>query len=310
MLQSLKGQNFRITQKDETTGKYLCFGGSTSCSVNYSSSTDDAVTKDVIGAASRPTVTSQSVQISVDAMNVTNMAALLAGIKSMQPFTLIWDEVSTTDNQTPVGASFSRKCQAFLNDLSFSLNDRETCTASLQFQSTGAVSKVTETISYEEISAPAITKGQYVRLFLGSDNTTTPAAVVGASKSLSVHVSVSLEDSTTKDTDGGLWTAQEPTGISFDISANALVRSGDTITSAVEGQSYADILEIFEAGTPVKFQIANVSGANQRTKGSVIMSGSVIISSLNVSAQVKTSVAYDATLTGYGDYTVGTPSES
>lgn len=302
---ALKGQNFRILQKDATSGKYLCFGGSTSCSVNYTSNTDDSVTKDVIGAASRPEVTSQNVQISVEALNVTNMAALLTAIKSMQPFDLIWDEVSTTDNQTPVGAEFSRTCKAYLNDLSFTLNDRENCQASLQFQSTGAVSKITETLTYEEISAPAITKGQYVRLFLGSDNTTTPAAVLAASKSLSVHVSVSLEDSTTKDTDGGLWTAQEPTGISFDISANALVRGGDTITSAVAGQGYADILEIFEAGTPVKFQIANVSGANQRTKGTVIMSGSVVITALNVSSQVKTTIAYDATLTGWGDYTVG-----
>lgn len=302
---ALKGQNFRLLQKDATSGKYLCFGGSTSCSVNLSSNTDDAVTKDVIGAASRPTVTSQNAQISVEAMNVTNMAALLTAIKSMQPFTLIWDEVDATDNQTPIGATFSRTCKAYLNDLSFSLNDRETCTASLQFQSTGAVSKITETLTYDEIAAPAITKGQFVRLFLGSDNTATPAAVLAASKSLSVHVSVSLEDSTTKDTEGGLWTAQEPTGISFDISANALVRSGDTITSQVAGKSYSDIMDIFEAGEPVKFQIANVSGANQRTKGSVIMSGSVIISSLNVSAAVKQTVAYDATLTGYGDYTVG-----
>lgn len=302
---ALKGQNFRLLQKDPTSGKYLCFGGSTTCSVNLSSNTDDAVTKDVIGAASRPTVTSQSAQISVEALNVTNMAALLTAIKSMQPFTLIWDEVSTTDNQTPVGADFSRTCKAYLNDLSFSLNDRENCTASLQFQSTGAVSKITETITYDEIAAPAITKGQFVRLFLGSDNTATPSAVLAFSKSLSVHVSVSLEDSTTKDTEGGLWTAQEPTGISFDISTNALVRSGDTITSAVSGQEYADLMDIFDAGTPVKFQIANVSGANQRTKGSVIMSGSVIISALNISAAVKTTLAYDATLTGYGDYNVG-----
>lgn len=302
---ALKGQNLRLLQKAPTSGKYLCFGGSTTCSVNLSSNTDDAVTKDVIGAASRPTVTSQSAQISVEALNVTNMAALLTAIKSMQPFTLIWDEVSTTDNQTPVGADFSRTCKAYLNDLSFSLNDRENCTASLQFQSTGAVSKITETLTYDEIAAPAITKGQFVRLFLGSDNTATPSAVLAFSKSLSVHVSVSLEDSTTKDTEGGLWTAQEPTGISFDISTNALVRSGDTITSAVSGQEYADLMDIFDAGTPVKFQIANVSGANQRTKGSVIMSGSVIISALNVSAAVKTTLAYDATLTGYGDYTVG-----
>ena len=305
MGQTKKGQNFRLLQKDATTGKFICFGGSTSCSVNQSSNTDDAVTKDVVGAASMPTVTSQSAQISVETLNVTNAAALLAAIKSMQPFTLLWDEVSTSDNQTPVGAAYSRTCQAYLNDLSLNLNDREHCTASLQFQSSGAVSKVTETITYEEVAPSAFTKGQFVRLFLGSDNSATPAKVIAAAKSLTVHVSVSLEDSTTKDTDGGLWTSQEPTGISFDISSNALVSSGDTITSSVQGQSFADIQEIFEAAEPVKFQICNVSGANQRTKGIVIMSGSVIISALNVSAAVRQNLTYDATLTGYGDYTVG-----
>jgi hypothetical protein len=55
----------------------------------------------------------------------------------------------------------------------------------------------------------------------------------------------------------------------------------------------------------VKFQIANVSGANQRTKGSVLMSGSVIVSSLSINAANRQNATYDATLTGYGDYTVG-----
>jgi hypothetical protein len=55
----------------------------------------------------------------------------------------------------------------------------------------------------------------------------------------------------------------------------------------------------------VKFQIANVSGDNQRTKGSVIVSGSVIISQLTMNGQNRANADYTATLNGYGEYTVG-----
>ena len=154
------------------------------------------------------------------------------------------------------------------------------------------------------------TKGQFYRLFLGNDASATPSKVIAAAKSLSCHISVSLEDSTTKDTPGN-FQVQEPTGISFDISTNALIRSGETITSSVQGQSLSDLQTIFEASEPVRFEIANVSGANQRTKGNVLISGLVTITALNLSAQVKSNATYDATLTGYGEFTVGEdPAES
>jgi predicted secreted protein len=180
----------------------------------------------------------------------------------------------------------------------------------LQFSGVGQLAKVTSTPAFEEISAGSYTKGQFVRLFLGSDNTATPAKVIASAKSLSLHVSLSLEDATTKDTDGN-WQVQEPTGISFDISSNALVRSGDVITSTVQGQALADLMDVYEASEPVKFQIAHVGGANQRTKGAVIVEGSVVITALNISAQNRQNATYDATLTGYGEYTVpDDPSET
>ena len=149
----------------------------------------------------------------------------------------------------------------------------------------------------------AYTKGQFVRLFLGSDNTAVPAKIVAAAKSLSLHVSMSLEDATTKDTTGD-WQVQEPTALSYDISSNALVRSGDTITSAVQGQDFASIEEIYESSTPVRFQIANTSGANNRTKGTIICSGSVVITQLTLNAPNRQNATYDTQLSGYGVYTV------
>ena len=81
--------------------------------------------------------------------------------------------------------------------------------------------------------------------------------------------------------------------------------SQTSVFRIIAGQDLASIEEIYEAGTPVKWQIANVSGDNQRTKGSVICSGSCLLTQLSIQAQNRQNAVYDATLTGYGAYTVG-----
>ena len=304
---AFQGQNFRLLQQDPVTGKYRCFGMSTNASINQSSNTDDATTKDVLGMASMPTVTSKSAQISVETLTITNAVELLKAIASGVPFTLIWDEVSTVNNQTPVGAAFARTCKAYLNDVTLNLNDRENTATSLQFASASPIAKITSTPTYEMVTPGTFIKGQFVRLFLSKNNTDTPANVVLAPKSLSLHVSLSLEDATTKDTEGD-WQVQEPTGLSYDISINALIKSGETITSSVPAVSLTDLQDIYEASEPVKWEIAHTSGANNRTKGEVICAGSAVLTALNISAQNRTVCKYDATFNGYGPYE--TPAES
>ena len=301
---TLKGQNFRILTYDATASKYKVVGMATSCTVTQNANTDDAGTKDDVGMAQKPIVTSKSWQVSVESLNVSDVAAMLTAIKSLTPFTLLWDETSTTDNQTAEGATFARKGQAFLSDATFNFNDRENSSKSLQFSGSGALEVLDTTPAVEAISAGSYTKGQFVRLFLGSDNTVTPAKVIAGAKQLSLHVSMTLEDATTKDTAGD-WTIQEPTQLAFDISTTALVRSNDTITSAVQSQGLSDLETIYAASNPVKFQIANVSGDNQRTKGAVIISGSVIIATLILNGPNRQNADYTAQLTGYGAYTVG-----
>ena len=304
---AFQGQNFRLLQQDPVTGKYRCFGMSTNASINQSSNTDDATTKDVLGMASMPSVTSKSAQISVETLTITNAVELLKAIASGVPFTLIWDEVSTVDNQTPVGAAFARTVKAFLNDVTLNLNDRENTATSLQFASASPIAKITSTPTYEMVTPGTFIKGQFVRLFLSKNNTDTPANVVLAPKSLSLHVSLSLEDATTKDTEGD-WQVQEPTGLSYDISINALIKSGETITSSVPAVSLTDLQDIYEASEPVKWEIAHTSGANNRTKGEVICAGSAVLTALNISAQNRTVCKYDATFSGFGPYE--TPAES
>ena len=300
---TLKGQNFRICIFDSTAEKYKVIGMATGCRVTLTNNTDDASHKDIVGAAAMPTVTSKSWQVSCDSLNVADAAAMLTAIKSMQPMTLMWDETATTDNQTRAKATFARKGSAFLNDVVFSFNDRENSTKQLQFQGSGPLQTVAASEATEVIPIGSYTKGQFVRLFLGSDNMAAPSTVIAAAKTLSLHVSLTLEDATTKDTAGD-WQVQEPTALNYDISTGALVRSGETITSQVGGKSLADLETIHEAGTPVKWNIANVSGDNNRTASSTIVSGSVVLTQLQVNGPNRQNADYTAQLQGYGPYEV------
>lgn len=300
---TLKGQNFRICIYDTTAAKYKVIGMATGCTVNLTNNTDDASHKDIVGAAAMPTTISKSWSVSCDSLNVADAAAMLTAIKSMQPMTLMWDETSTSDNQTRAKATFARKGSAFLSDCTFNFNDRENSTKALQFQGSGALQTVAASEATEIISIGSYTKGQFVRLFLGSDNTAAPSTVIGAAKTLSLHVSLTMEDATTKDTTGE-WTIQEPTALNYDISTGALVRSGDTITSQVGAKGLADLETIYEAGTPVKWKIANVSGDNNRTASSTIVSGSVVLTQLAINGPNRQNADYTATLNGYGDYEV------
>ena len=306
---TLKGQNLRILAIGLDGSSWACIGMATNCTITLTNNTDDASTKDDVGLASKPEVVSKAWSVQVDSLNVLNAAAMLTAIKNMQKVDIMWDEVGTSDNQTPVTSSgataYARKGKAYISDLTLSFNDRENAAKNLQFTGASQLEVIPSTgMTYEVLDPGSYTKGQFVRLFLGSDNTTTPSRVIAFSKQLQVHVSLQMEDATTKDTEGN-WQIQEPTGLSYDITSNALVRGGDAISSQVQAQGLIEVESIFEAGTPVKFQIANVSGANNRTKGAVIVSGSVIVSQLTINAQNRQNATYDTTLNGYGEYTVG-----
>ena len=300
---TLKGQNVRICIWDATAEKYKVIGMSTGCTITLTNNTDDASHKDIVGMAATPVTTSKSWQVQVDSLNVADTAAMLTAIKAMEPMTLMWDETSTTDNQTRAKATWARKGQAFLSDATFQFDNRTNSTKQLQFSGSGPLETVAASEATQVIPIGSFTKGETVRLFLSNDNTAAPDAVLAAARSLSLHVSISLEDATTKDTTGA-WQYQEPTGLSYDISSGALVRSGETITSQVSAKSYADIQSLYEAGTPFKWKIANVSGDNNRTASSTIVSGSILITQLTQNDPNRQSSDYTMNANGYGEYTV------
>lgn len=296
-----KGQNIRVLIPFGT--KYRVVAKSTNCTVTLTGNTDDASTKDDVGMATKPVITSKSWSVQVESLDVTDVSAMLTAISNAMPFTLVWDEVSSSDNQTPQAATLARMGTAYLNDATFQWDDRANSTKQLQFTGSGPLTKLTDPVSIDTVTVDgAYTKGQFVRLFLGSDNSTVPSKVVAAAKSLSLHVSATMESATTKDTQDitGDWDVQSVTGVSFDISSGALVGSNDVITSSVEGQDFASLQDIYEAAAPVRFQIANVNGLNNRTKSLVICSGSVVITQLTLNAPNRQNATYSATLTGYG----------
>ena len=299
---NLKGQNFRILYLDND--KFKVIGMATNCQITLNNNTEEAGHKDIVGMAAVPTVVSQSWSVQVDSLNVTDVETMLTAIKNLTQFTLMWDETSTSDNQTGAGASFSRVGKAYLTDATFTFDNRTNSTKSLQFVGIGGIENDTH-VYYEAIAVGSYTKGQFVRLFLSNNNSAAPSKVIAAAKTLSLHVAMQLEDSTTKDTAGGDWTIQEPVALNFDISTTALVRSGETITSSVAGQGLSELETIFEGAVPVKFKIANASGDNNRTAGAVICSGSCLIQSLTLNGANKANADYTASLIGYGAYVVG-----
>ena len=300
---TLRGQNFRICIFDTTAEKYKVIGMATGCTVTLTNNVEQARTKDDVGLAQKPQVVSKSWQVSCDSLNVADTAAMLTAIKAMQPMTLMFDETATSDNQTRAKAAFARKGQAYLSDATFQFDAGTNATKQLQFTGTGALETVAASEATQVIPLGSYTKGQNVRLMLSSDNTAAPSAVIAAARSLSLHVSLTLESAKTKDTTGD-WDVQEPTELAYDISTSALVRSGETITSQVAGKSLADIETIYTNGTPVKWQIANVAGDNNRTVGSVIVSGSLVVQQLTLNGPVGQVADYTAQMNGWGEYTV------
>lgn len=300
---TLRGQNLRICTFDSTAEKYKVIGMATGCTVTLTNNVQQARTKDDVGAAQKPQVVSKSWQLTCDSLNVTDTAAMLTAIAAMQPMTLMFDETSTSDNQTRAKADYARKGQAYLSDATFQFDAGTNATKQLQFTGTGALETVAASEATQVIPLGSYTKGQNVRLMLSSDNTAAPSAVIAAARSLSLHVSLTLESAKTKDTTGD-WDVQEPTELAYDISTGALVRSGETITSQVAGKTLADIETIYHNGTPVKWQIANVGGDNNRTVSSVIVSGSLIVQQLTLNGPVGQVADYNAQMQGWGAYTV------
>ena len=144
-----------------------------------------------------------------------------------------------------------------------------------------------------------MTRGQFIRLFIG----TTQQQVVAAAKQLTLHISTQFESATTKD-DTGTWARQEPVSTSYDIQTSALIYD-DNDTLNTGAQNLNNFEDYAATGGPLVWSINNVSGNNNRTKGSAIASGTCFCNNVTINAQSKQNAQYSASFTGTKEMTIG-----
>lgn len=133
----------------------------------------------------------------------------------------------------------------------------------------------------------------------------TPATgkVVALSTNLSLHLSATTENSTTKDTTdtNGNYNEYDVTQRSGDIQFSALVGVGtDTV-----GKSFADFLDKVDDSL-ISWKIMFMSGTNNRTPGKTLCSGQGKLVNVNPTAQNRQKATYTGGINIYGPVEVGT----
>jgi hypothetical protein len=149
-------------------------------------------------------------------------------------------------------------------------------------------------------------KGQYYRLLLST--TSNPTKVIAAAKDMSLHLSASTEESSTKDTTGDAL-EYEITAQSYDISGSALILTDDDALGGSTAVTLNDFLG-FLGDNLLYWKICLMNGDNQRTIASTVFSGTAKLTSLQASGQAKQNATYSYTLTGYDAVATGTVQSS
>lgn len=132
-------------------------------------------------------------------------------------------------------------------------------------------------------------KGQNLRITLGGK-------CVAFATSCTVHVSLNLEESSTKDSTNSA-AEQTPTGSSWDISCDALY-SVDTDATGVNGINALDMVLAMQR---VQVEFEQTSGAKNRVavQGAAKYSGYAYINDISITAANRQNTTY--TIQGTGD---------
>ena len=133
----------------------------------------------------------------------------------------------------------------------------------------------------------------------------TPATgrVVALSTDLTLHLSATTENSSTKDTTdtNGNYNEYDVTQRSGDIQFGALVGVG----TDTGGKSFADFLNKVDDSL-INWKIVYVSGTNNRTTGKTLCSGQGKLVNVSASAQNRQKTTYTGGINIYGPVEVGT----
>lgn len=145
-----------------------------------------------------------------------------------------------------------------------------------------------------------VIKGQNLRITIGGK-------FVAFATSCTVHTSLNLEESSTKDSTNN-FTEQTPTGISWDMSCDALF----SVDADITGKNGADALDLVLAQQKVQVQFEQTQGEKNRVPvaGGVVYSGYAWVNDCSVTAANRTNTSYSIQLTGDGPLTKGNISSS
>ncbi len=136
-----------------------------------------------------------------------------------------------------------------------------------------------------------VIKGQNLRLLIGGK-------CVAFATSCTVHASLNLEESSTKDSTNN-FTEQTPTGISWDMSCDALY-SVDTDATGVNG---INALDTVLAQQRVQVQFEQTQGEKNRiaVSGGAVYSGYAWVNDISINAANRQNTSYTIQLTGDGE---------
>lgn len=290
----LKGQNIRFFIDGMVTAE------ETTLTITRGVDTENSQNKDLAGdssvgeiAGEIPVPMYKNMSFQVEAQGTGAKTLFLEAYELMKSGggAVGWAQTSGTGNRD--ADSTVQYVNAICNDLTITAPNRQPVTCSAQFTVIPGTASATA-----RSAAPIrndILRGEFLRLFVGTSSTSKPIALA---TSCSLHLSLSMEDSTTKDDTSSTgasnldYKSQEPTTINYDLTSDTLfVGSGSS--------SAQDIFALAE-GTTYYWKLADASGANQWTPGTPLASGNAMLTSLNTNAAVGQNITHSGAFTGVG----------
>ena len=141
-----------------------------------------------------------------------------------------------------------------------------------------------------------VIKGQNLRILIGGK-------CIAFSTSATIHASINLEESSSKDSTNN-FTEQTPTGISWDLSCDALY-SVDADATGVNG---IGALDMVLAQQKVQVQFEQTQGEKNRVPvtGSVAYSGYGWVNDISINTPNKSNSTYSIQIAGDGQLTKST----
>ena len=134
-----------------------------------------------------------------------------------------------------------------------------------------------------------VIKGQNLRLKIAGK-------FVGFATSCTVHVSASLEDSSTKDSSDGIFQEQQLTGLAWDISTDALY-SVDTDATGINAEGALDAIL---ARQKVEIEFTGTVGTNNRQATGHKYTGQAWINDISINAANRQNASYSLEAQGTG----------